>query len=109
LEAGTGITGVHLHGVHLRLPGCGTDGPTLEIFQYNFQEESGRKAVNRLGYAHIAFSVEDVPSARQAILQAGGTTVGEVVVVPIAGRGKVTWCYVRDPEGNIIELQSWAA
>jgi hypothetical protein len=21
---------------------------------------------------------------------------------------RVTWCYVADPEGNVIELQSWA-
>jgi catechol-2,3-dioxygenase len=21
----------------------------------------------------------------------------------------VTWCYLTDPEGNIIELQSWSA
>jgi hypothetical protein len=32
LEAGTGIPGAHLRGVHLRLPGWGEDGPTLEIF-----------------------------------------------------------------------------
>jgi len=22
-------------------------------------------------------------------------------------RGRVTWCYVTDPEGNIVELQTW--
>jgi len=21
---------------------------------------------------------------------------------------KVTWCYMTDPEGNVIELQSWS-
>ncbi len=35
LDAGTGIPGAHLHGEHLRLPGYGDDGPTLEIFNYN--------------------------------------------------------------------------
>jgi catechol-2,3-dioxygenase len=32
------------------------------------------------------------------------------VVTLTAGDGRrVTWCYVTDPEGNIIELQAWAA
>lgn len=34
LEAGTGVPGAHLQGMHLRLPGHGAAGPTLEIFQY---------------------------------------------------------------------------
>ena len=38
LEAGTGIVGAHLRGAHLRLPGYGEDGPTLEIFNYNILE-----------------------------------------------------------------------
>ena len=34
LEAGTGVAGAALRGAHLRLPGLGPDGPTLEIYQY---------------------------------------------------------------------------
>ena len=49
LEAGSGIQGAHLRGVHLRLPGYGDDGPTLEIFNYNILESHGRTAVNRPG------------------------------------------------------------
>lgn len=32
LEAGSGVSGAALRGVHLRLPGYGENGPTLEIF-----------------------------------------------------------------------------
>jgi predicted enzyme related to lactoylglutathione lyase len=109
MEAGTGIPGVRLRGVHLRLPGCGPDGPTLEIFSYEPQAEGGEKTVNRPGFGHIAFRVEDVPAARAAVLAAGGGPVGEVVSVVVAGGGTVTWCYLTDPEGNVLELQSWAA
>ena len=35
LEKGTGVPGARLTGVHLRLPGHGEDGPTLEMFQYS--------------------------------------------------------------------------
>ena len=108
LEAGTGIPGAHLCGVHLRLPGYGDAGPTLEIFNYNIIKKRGDTAVNRPGFGHIAFSVEDVATAREMVLQAGGKPVGEIVTLQVATGAKVTWCYVTDPEGNIIELQSWS-
>jgi predicted enzyme related to lactoylglutathione lyase len=109
MEAGTGIPGVHVRGMHLRLPGCGADGPTLEIFNYNLLGERGRPAINQPGFGHLAFSVDDVAAARAAVIAAGGAPVGEVVTVQIASGAKVTWCYVTDPEGNPIELQAWSA
>jgi predicted enzyme related to lactoylglutathione lyase len=108
LEAGSGIPSVHLRGIHLRLPGYGDNGPTLEIYNYNILESRSKTATNRPGFGHIAFSVEDVMSAQKEVLQAGGHAVGEIVTLQIATGPKVTWCYVTDPEGNIIELQSWS-
>ena len=108
MEAGTSVAGAHLRGVHLRLPGYGTTGPTIEIFTYERMAERPPTAVNRLGFGHVAFSVPDVPAARTVVLEAGGRAVGEVVTVAVAGGGQVTWCYVTDPEDNVIELQAWA-
>ncbi len=106
LESGTGVPGASLKGVHLHLPGHSSEGPTLEIFQYSELAEEGEKAVNRPGFAHIAFHVDNVEDARKEILSHGGTAVGDVVTLyPEAGE-RITWCYVRDPEDNIIELQS---
>ena len=107
LEAGTGVPGAHLRGVHLRLPGVGPDGPTLELFNYNILVDEGQKAVNRPGFGHIAFEVSDVASARKEVLANGGKAVGEIVTMTTAAGAAVTWCYVTDPEGNIIELQAW--
>ena len=108
LEAGTGLPNAHLRGIHLRLPGYGEDGPTLEIFNYSTLESRGKTTVNRPGFGHIAFSVEDVAAAQTAVLQAGGQSVGEIVTLQVASGAQVTWCYVTDPEGNTIELQSWS-
>ena len=108
LEAGTGIAGAHLRGIHLRLPGYEEAEPTLEIFTYTPQESHLNTAVNRPGFGHIAFQVEDVPAAYAAALSAGGKPFGEVVTLTIATGAKVTWCYLTDPEGNLIELQSWS-
>jgi hypothetical protein len=44
LERGTGISGAELRGEHLRLPGHGANGPTLEIFNYNILEEKPQVA-----------------------------------------------------------------
>lgn len=56
---------------------------------------------------HIAFAVDDVEAARHEVLRAGGDSVGEVVTLQTTDGRRVTWCYVTDPEGNIVELQSW--
>jgi predicted enzyme related to lactoylglutathione lyase len=109
LDAGTGIAGAHLRGAHLRLPGHGDGGPTLEIFNYNILAPRGQTAVNRPGFGHIAFAVEDVAAARAEVLQAGGRAVGEIVTMQPAAGASVTWCYVTDPEGNMIELQAWSS
>ena len=109
MDAGTGIQDVHLRGMHLRLPGYGDTGPTLEIFTYDPMTDKPAPAVNHPGFSHLAFSVDDVETAQRSVLDAGGKAVGEIVTVQIATGAKVTWCYVTDPEGNIIELQSWKA
>lgn len=108
-EKGTGIPGARIKGVHLRLPGYGPEGPTLEIFQYSEFAEEGEKAVNRPGFGHIAFSVDDVQEARKHVLSYEGcTAIGDVVTLTTEIGRRLTWCYVRDPEGNVIELQSYS-
>ena len=107
LDDATGLAGAHIRGMHLRLPGCGDNGPTLEIFQYDQEEEQLSVAINRPGFAHLAFAVDNVEAARQAVLAAGGGALGQTVFVPIPGKGIVTFAYLTDPEGNIIEVQRW--
>jgi catechol 2,3-dioxygenase-like lactoylglutathione lyase family enzyme len=108
LEAGTGVPGAALQGLHVRLPGHGVDGPTLEIFSYTQLADRPAPAVNRPGLGHIAFAVQSVSDARAEVLAAGGRAIGDVVTLATAA-GHVTWCYVTDPEGNIVELQTWSS
>lgn len=108
LERGTGVAGAALHGAHLRLPGLGPNGPTLEIYQYGRAEDRPPTAANRLGLAHVALAVDDVGASRRAVLANGGGEVGDIVTLTTADGRQVTWCYVTDPEGNILELQSWS-
>ena len=108
LERGTGIPDAQLEGMHLRLPGYDGEGPTLEIFTYSVLEPRSATAVNRPGFGHIAFEVEDVKKARETALAAGANAVGEIVTLQVSTGAKVTWCYLSDPEGNVLELQSWS-
>ena len=108
LEDGTGVAGAEIRGIHMRLPGYGDEGPTLEIFQYSRQEQRPETAINRPGFAHIAFAVDDVEAAKEAVLAAGGGTVGQVVSLEVPDAGTVTFVYLTDPEGNILELQRWS-
>ena len=62
------------------MPGYGEAHPTLEIFSYDTSKKAIPPEINRPGIAHIAFEVDDV---------------------------EAFFVYAQDPEGNIIELQSW--
>ncbi len=104
LEAGTGVAGATLSGAHLRLPGHGPNGPTVEIYSYSRIADGPPPAVNRPGLAHLAFEVASVDDARGEVLAAGGRPVGDVVTFTTPAGAPLTWCYVTDPEGNIIEL-----
>lgn len=108
LEEATGVPGARLQGQHLRLPGHGEGGPSLEIFQYEPAEAHLPVGVNRPGLGHLAFAVDDVAAACQAVVEAGGSMVGRVVSLEVSGAGVVTFAYVADPEGNVVELQRWS-
>jgi len=105
IEEGTGVAGARIQGAHLRLPGHGESGPTLEIFQYN-RSLSEPKRINREGLAHLAFQVDDVEETLQAVIDAGGGKLSEVIHHRIPGVGPITFVYATDPEGNFIELQN---
>lgn len=111
LDKLTDLQDAHIQGIHLLLPG-GDDGedstgPTLEIFQYDHNKANSHKNINLEGFGHIAFAVENVQEKLQLLLEHGGSTVGELIDTEIAGVGKISVVYAKDPEGNIIELQKW--
>ena len=107
LDKLTGLPQAHITGEHLLLPGYDTTRPTLEIFSYDSLRETLPPEINRPGLAHLAFEVDHVEKTLAAILAAGGGQVGEVVTAAYPNNMEAVFVYARDPEGNIIELQSW--
>ncbi len=112
LEKGTAVNDAELQGMHLRLPGydfpgCEENGPTLEIYQYAQILDRPEAAANRKGYGHIAFQVDDVEQVRRQVLMHGGQSLGEISQTEVEGVGHLTFTYMKDPEGNIVEIQQW--
>jgi predicted enzyme related to lactoylglutathione lyase len=106
LDALSGIKNAKIRGEHLKLPGYDENGPTLEIFSYN-EMINNENLINMVGFAHIAFLVDDVTVTLELVKKNGGMAVGELVVQKYPN-GKIgTFVYCKDPEGNIIELQKW--
>jgi len=107
-DAVTGIEDVRVTGRHLRVPGHGENGPTIELFTYNHQLPPPTPAINRPGFAHIAFEVDDFEGVRRRVREWGGRDYAEKITIEIPGAGALTLLYMEDPEGNIVELQQWA-
>lgn len=107
LAKGTGVPNAALEGIHLRLPGHGEAGPTLEIYSYSEIESNLKPVPNRKGLGHLAFVVDDVDAKLAEVVAHGGRPLGEVVTAEVAGAGTITFVYAADPEGNILEIQKW--
>ena len=107
LDRGTGLQNAALEGIHLLLPGHGENGPTLEIFSYEKMHDGGHIEANSVGLTHIAFEVDDVDQTLEEAMKNGGQLLGKVTERTVEGVGELKSVYFRDPEGNIVEIQSW--
>lgn len=107
LDQATGLTGAKLEGVHLYLPGHGDHPPTLEIFTYEKMVDTQNIMANFTGITHIAFEVADVGGTLKKALENGAGELGRIVEHDVESVGTLQFVYFRDPEGNIIEIQSW--
>lgn len=98
-----------IQGLHLRLPGYGEHGPTLEVFQYDPNNLlCQKKFLNALGFSHIAFHVDDIEEILLNIIVHGGSKFGSIVKKEYFEIGRIlTMSYAKDPEDNYIELQNW--
>jgi catechol 2,3-dioxygenase-like lactoylglutathione lyase family enzyme len=63
-------------------------------------QELASPAANRPGLRHVAFTVDDVRGVVDRVREAGWETVGEIVDF----ENTFLLCYVRGPEGLIVEL-----
>ena len=95
-----GIDGVRAEVVMVRAP----DGSgKLELVKYHTpanNEGVHSSPANRLGFRHIAIEVNDIDTIVGGLRGKGFETVGEVSDY----EGLYRLCYIRGPEGLIVEL-----
>ncbi|RSN57121.1 glyoxalase [Amycolatopsis sp. WAC 04182] len=96
----TGLEGVRTDIAMLRPPD-GHGG--VELIKYHTPEgpeADPRAPMNTPGIRHFVFSVEDIDDVLERLRPHGGTLVGELVRYEDSYR----LCYVRGPEGIVVEL-----
>jgi catechol 2,3-dioxygenase-like lactoylglutathione lyase family enzyme len=94
---GTDTAGAEIDVGWLRHP---EGGPMLELLRYQ-NIPAGRSAHNsQVGAAHICLRVEDLPAACEELQAAGAPFVS----APHTDQYGVSWVYLRDPDGNVVEL-----
>jgi catechol 2,3-dioxygenase-like lactoylglutathione lyase family enzyme len=80
----------------VRVPG----GATIEIFEFQPQQPPVEVVWSRIGATHISFNVHDTEVWHQYLLDKGV----EIVSVPERSPHGHTFFFVKDPDGNLIEL-----
>ncbi|MTD15042.1 VOC family protein [Nakamurella sp. YIM 132087] len=99
IEDVIGVPGVRSEAVMITVPGGDT---RLELSKYHAPAEPspGPESVIRHGYRHIAFEIDDLDEALTAVRERGLELVGEITEYEDIYR----MCFVRGPEGLIVEL-----
>jgi catechol 2,3-dioxygenase-like lactoylglutathione lyase family enzyme len=104
-EAIVGEQSVDVAMVHLAFA---DGGPRVELFEFR----SPRGGVHRsrpadVGFAHVCVAVpaaDDLGALVARLLDAGGSLVGPVVEIDAGANRGGRACYVRDPDGHVLEL-----
>lgn len=102
VSKGNGLPSSEIRSIWLQFPG--DDGPFLEIHEYSNCLERQVPRVNEPGLGHLAFKIADIHSAMDTIIRAGGTRLGEVTNFG-STEEPILLVYMRDLEGNILELE----
>jgi glyoxylase I family protein len=75
-------------------------GPMLELIRY-LNYPADRSALNsRVGAAHLCFATSDIAAAQEELSAAGANFLS----APHKDEFGMRWVYLRDPDGNVVEL-----
>ncbi|WP_109315491.1 VOC family protein [Pseudovibrio ascidiaceicola] len=102
VSRGNGLSNSEILSIWLKFPEC--DAPFLELHQHKATQDRGLPQVNEPGFGHLSFQVQDIHSTRAEIIAAGGSQLGEITDFGTPDKPHLI-IYLRDPEGNILELE----
>lgn len=75
-------------------------GPMLELIRYQHHDANRSAHNSRVGAAHLCFAVDDVRRAHAELTADGITFLSD----PHEDEFGVVWVYMRDPDGNAVEM-----
>ncbi|MCB1390544.1 MAG: glyoxalase/bleomycin resistance/dioxygenase family protein [Rhodobacteraceae bacterium] len=99
---GLGLDHVAFHSTWLGFPGA--NAPFLEIFDAPGAQFPGLPEFDWPGFRHLAVAVGDLQHVLSRALAEGGTRLGEPVDLGTPDHPCLA-VYLRDPEGNLLELE----
>ncbi|WP_371810452.1 VOC family protein [Ruegeria sp. HKCCD8929] len=102
VSRGNGLPNSDIYSLWLNLPDH--HEPFLEIMEYAETVSRPIPAVNEPGYGHLAFEVLDLIKTIERALRLGGSLLGDVSNFGTEEQPHLI-VYIRDPEGNILELE----
>ncbi|BCJ87045.1 VOC family protein [Effusibacillus dendaii] len=101
---GAGLPDASVKMARLRLPGSDFG---VEMVQYNdlTAGKIGSSRPNQAGYRHMAFQVQNLEQSYQELMSQGASFVSPPLTDGRSASEQATrFCFLRDPEGNYIEL-----
>ncbi len=105
VSRGNGLPDSVIYSIWLRFPE--QDMPFLELLEYDTSADRVAPRVDEIGLGHLAFGVTDIASSMDRVLTAGGTALGQVTNFGTED-APLLIVYMRDCEGNILELEQSA-
>jgi catechol 2,3-dioxygenase-like lactoylglutathione lyase family enzyme len=75
-------------------------GPVLELVKYLDEPVERARTNSRVGAAHLCFAVTDLHEAHKELVGEGIEFLSE----PRVDQQGTAWVYMRDPDGNAVEL-----
>ncbi|WP_299850250.1 VOC family protein [uncultured Roseovarius sp.] len=102
VSRGNGLPNSRIYSIWLTL--ADRKEPFLEIHQHKTTCEKSAPRVNEPGFSHLAFEVDDIRKTYALVIRTGGTALGEITDFGSA-EAPLLIVYMRDPEGNILELE----
>ena len=74
-------------------------GAVIELFQFEPARQGGAAVWNAPGFTHVALDVSGLRGWVERL-----SAVGVEFVTEPRRTGKVEWAFLRDPDGNLVEL-----
>lgn len=102
VSRGNGLPNSVIYSIWLKFPA--QEKPFLELLEYKCSPDRLEPRVDELGLCHLSVEVDDIQATMAKVFEAGGSQLGETTNFGTPDKPFLI-VYVRDCEGNILELE----